>query len=93
LNLIIILIGALLISDVLRSGARPWYPFDRHNDEKWDFSYADISEDYDHMMLYAGPDEFRKMFDAFAFFCFKCEGFEIVQTATMGLGILNLLLY
>jgi hypothetical protein len=42
------------------------------------------------MMLYAGPDEFRKMFDTFTFFCFKCEGFEIVQTTAMGLGICSL---
>ncbi len=41
---------------------------------------------YDQMMMYAGPDEWRKMFDASRFFCFKCDGFEIVQTATMGLG-------
>jgi len=87
------LLGALPISDVFRSGARPWYSFDPHYDEKWDFSFADISEDYDRMMLYAGPDEFRKMFDAFTFFCFKCEGFEIVQTAAMGLGICSSSLY
>ena len=71
---------------LVRSGARPWYPFDSHYDPKWDFSYGDISEAYDQMMMYAGPDEWRKMFDAFRFFCFKCDGFDIVQTATMGLG-------
>ena len=64
-----LLIEALLMG----SGTSP------HYDEKWDFSFADISQDYDRMMLYAGPDKFRKMFDAFTFFCFKCEGFEIVQ--------------
>ena len=69
---------------VVRSGhgARPWYPFDRHYDPKWDFSYSDISEAYDQMMM----DEWKKMFDAFRFFCFKCDAFDIVQTATMGLG-------
>jgi hypothetical protein len=38
------------------------------------------------MLMYSGPDEFRKMLDAFRFFCFQCDGFEIVQTAQMGLG-------
>ena len=75
---------------MFRSGARPWYPFDSHYDPKWDFSYGDISEAYDQMMMYAGPDEWRKMFNASRFFCFKCDGFKIVQkTDTMGLGTVS----
>ena len=37
--------------------------------------------------MYYAADEWRKMFDAWSFFCFKIAGFEIVRTDRMGLGI------
>ena len=71
---------------MVRSGARPWYPWDQNHDEKWSFPYAHVTEDYDETIMYYASDEWRKMFDAWSFFCFKIAGFEIVRTANMGLG-------
>jgi len=42
--------------------------------------------------MYYASDEWRKMFDAWSFFCFKIAGFEIVRTANMGLGIILIML-
>ena len=50
------------------------------------FPYGHVTEEYDASILYYAGDEWRKMFDAWAFFCFDIAGFEIVRTASMGLG-------
>ena len=73
---------------LVRSGARPWYPWDQNHDEKWSFPFSHVTEDYDETIMYYASDEWRKMFDAWSFFCFKIAGFEIVRTANMGLGII-----
>jgi hypothetical protein len=65
---------------------RSWYPFDSNFSHKWDFPYAHCIDNYDCSIMYYAADEWRKMFDAWKFFCFKIPGFEIVRTPTMGLG-------
>ena len=77
---------------LVRSGARPWYPWDQNHDEKWSFPFSHVTEDYDETIMYYASDEWRKMFDAWSFFCFKIAGFEIVRTANMGLGIILIML-
>jgi len=42
--------------------------------------------------MYYASDEWRKLFDSFAFFCFKIAGFEIVRTESMGLGLIIFIL-
>jgi hypothetical protein len=71
---------------LVRSGARPWYAWDSNYNENWTFPYGHVTEEYDASILYYAGDEWRKMFDAWAFFCFDIAGFEIVRTASMGLG-------
>ena len=77
----------------IRSGGRPWYPFDSNFSHKWDFPYAHCTDDYDGSIMYYAADEWRKMFDAWNFFCFKIPGFEIVRTPTMGLGSCSIRLH
>ena len=52
----------------------------------WDFSlYCEC--DLEHIHRYFGKNEWNKMFDAWVYFCFKIDGFEIFLTETKGLGI------
>ena len=43
--------------------------------------------DLEHIDRYFGKNEWNKMFDAWVYFCFKIDGFEIFLTETKGLGI------
>ena len=44
-------------------------------------------ENYHGNWMLGAADEWRKMLDAWAWFCFEMPGFIIVHTPDMGLGI------
>ncbi len=70
----------------IRSGSRPWYVFDDNYNYIWDFSlYCEC--DLEHIHRYFGKNEWNKMFDAWVYFCFRIDDFEIFLTETKGLGI------
>ena len=76
-----------MISYFPRSGSRPWYPYDPNYEEKWAFIGGNCTDDYEPSIMYHAGNEWRKMFDAYTFYCFKIPGFEIFRTSVMGLGL------
>ena len=55
-------------------------------------TFTDILEkmsgtECEHIHRYFGKNEWNKMFDAWVYFCFRIDDFEIFLTETKGLGI------
>jgi hypothetical protein len=69
------------------SGAKCWCPDSPHYTHIWDMIPQFCPENYHGNWLLIASDEWRKMLDAWAWFCFQMPGFFIVHTADMGLGI------
>ena len=68
-----------------RSGSKPWYVFDENYNYIWDFSLY-CGGELECIHKYFGKNEWNKMFDAWVYFCFRIDGFEIFLTETKGLG-------
>ena len=69
----------------IRSGSKPWYVFDENYNYIWDFSLY-CGGELECIHKYFGKNEWNKMFDAWVYFCFRIDGFEIFLTETKGLG-------
>jgi hypothetical protein len=59
--------------------------FDDNYNYIWDFSVY-CGNDLERIPRYFGKNEWNKMMDAWVYFCFKIDGFEIFLTETKGLG-------
>lgn len=72
--------------------SKPWYRHDTNYNYRWDYSlYGSPGEVLDFIHKFYVNIEWTKMMDAWVFFCFRIEGFEVFDTLTMGLGKLILL--
>ena len=69
-----------------RSGSRPWYEFDDNYVYIWDITLY-YGSDAERINKYFAKNEWNKMMDAWVYFCFKIDGFEIFLTETKGLGM------
>jgi hypothetical protein len=72
---------------IKRQGYKPWYRYDPNYNTIWEIvtMFARVRS-HGRWSLYVA-DEWRKMFDAWAFFIFKIPGFMVFRTQLMGLGM------
>jgi hypothetical protein len=78
----------LILCLIYRSGAKCWYPDSPHYTHILDMIPQFRPKIYHGNWLLVAADEWRKMLDPWAWFCFQMTAFFIVvHTPDMGLGI------